>query len=116
MRNTALFLTALFFLCLPHTAAASYWIGCKVVADVATAEKERHYAITIRSAEIREGHAEKGSACLEEKIGTTVTVKGDDLPTGKNRILRYEFYNDRTEEGVINQETWTVAPRLWHLY
>ena len=117
MRSTALFvLTAVFFLCLPQPAAASYWISCKVVADVAAAEKERHYDITLRSAEIREGHAQKGSPCLQERIGTTETVESENLPTGKNRILRYEFYNDRTEEGVINQETWSPAPLLWNFY
>lgn len=93
------------------TAKASFWISCNVHAKVAPANSDGLYPITVLSAKISDGHDKKGNPCMQNNIGKTLLVKIDgDVPSGNNVRLKYDFYNDMTEKGVVNTETWSYSP------
>lgn len=111
MLRVALLLAVLL---LPSTAQASYWLRCEVLADVAKSDKPKYYKVTVRRAEVTEGHMEPGSPCMGSYIGHTLTVFMADrhVPLGEGKTLRYEYYNGRGQDGVITNENWSAPHRL----
>lgn len=96
-------------LALASPAHASFWLQCRVKADIATTETAGHYRLTVHEAVTTDGHVEKGEPCIPQHIDQTITVAIDgNVPQGKNKTLRYEYYNARTPDGVVNSETWTA--------
>lgn len=103
---------------IPLPAYASFWVECKVVADISSAAKAGHYQLTIHRAVVTDGHVEEGSPCLPQHIGKTITVQvgGDAVPLGKNKTLFYNYYNDRTSNGMVNTESWTIPSLLQRIF
>lgn len=97
-------------LCLPTKVQASFWLECKVIATLEETSREGVYYADIHKAIVTNGHVEKNSTCIEGNIGKTIEIKihEDNIPTGKKVNLKYSFYNGRGDEGVVNEESWSL--------
>lgn len=108
-------LASLLVMLLPTAAHASYWLRCDVWADVAKADKPKHYRVMVLRAEVVEGSMEPGSPCIGSYIGHTLTVPIPDryVPLGKRKKLRFEYFRGLGEQGVeITNESWSAPHPL----
>lgn len=108
-------LASLLVILLPTAAHASYWLRCEVLADVAKADKPKHYHVSVLRAEVVEGHMKKGSPCIGSYIGHTLTVMMPDqyVPLGERKKLRFEYYNGLGAQGEqITNESWSAPHPL----
>jgi hypothetical protein len=94
---------------MPHTAAASYWMECAVIADVSAAEHKNTYKLAIKSATVLDGHGSKGAICEELPAGQSFTVQSEE--NWKNAIDQsfvYQHKGGMTPNGVFNNITWIL--------
>jgi hypothetical protein len=96
---------------MPHTAAASYWMECAVIADVSATEHKNTYKLMIKSATVLNGHGSKGAICEELPAGQSFTVKSQDIwkdATDQNFV--YQHKGGMTPNGVFDNITWILQP------
>ena len=105
-------LIALMLLLFPiQDAQASFWLECKVHAQVRRNLDTGLYKAEIKGAVVTDGHADKGAKCLENKIGQTLNLKiTGSPPEGKTVRLKYKMINSATSDGVVNEESWQYWP------
>ena len=114
MIRLALFMMAL---AIPFAPAhASYWIVCTVEASIEGKNKTPDgYSITVKSAEVIDGHHEPGEACpeMKDKIGKSIDIVSKDaLPVGEDATLEYNYYDAMTANGILVEESWSLKPSL----
>lgn len=87
-------------------AQASFWIECAVVADVSQGDDGLNYQLSIIEAVVIQGHATEGDECFSENDMVLVPVTDADFSVGKGVKLKYNLYNGRGPDGVVNSESW----------